>query len=31
MLAEDDFGSSPRMPMMPSTWGNDSPELTDDE
>jgi PPE-repeat protein len=30
-LAEDDFGSSPRMPMMPSTWGNDSPELTDDE
>ncbi|HEX4394165.1 MAG TPA: PPE family protein [Mycobacterium sp.] len=30
-LAEDDFGSSPRMPMMPSTWGNDSPELPDDE
>src|ERR1700729_2394765 len=30
-LAEDDFGSSPRMPMMPSTWGNDAPELTDDE
>jgi PPE-repeat protein len=28
-LAEDDFGDSPRMPMMPSTWGNDSPELTD--
>jgi PPE-repeat protein len=30
-LAEDDFDSSPRMPMMPSTWGNDSPDLTDDE
>ncbi len=30
-LADDDFGSSPRMPMMPSTWGNDSPEPTDDE
>ena len=25
-LAEDDFGSAPRMPMMPSTWGNDSPD-----
>ena len=23
-LAEDDFGSAPRMPMMPSTWGNDA-------
>ena len=30
-LAEDDFGSAPRMPMMPSTWGNDSPDLTDEE
>jgi PPE-repeat protein len=30
-LADDDFGSSPRMPMMPSTWGNDSPDLTNDE
>ena len=30
-LAEDDFGSAPRMPMMPSTWGNDSPELTDED
>ncbi|MDT5252750.1 MAG: hypothetical protein QOH07_1701 [Mycobacterium sp.] len=30
-LADDDFGSSPRMPMMPSTWGNDSPDLTEEE
>jgi PPE-repeat protein len=30
-LAEDDFGSSPRMPMMPSTWGNESPDATDEE
>jgi PPE-repeat protein len=30
-LADDDFGSAPRMPMMPSTWGNDSPDLTDEE
>jgi PPE-repeat protein len=30
-LAEDDFGSAPRMPMMPSTWGNDSPDQTDEE
>ena len=30
-LADDDFDSSPRMPMMPSTWGNDSPESTDEE
>ena len=22
-IAEDDFGGSPRMPMMPSTWGNE--------
>ena len=30
-LAEDDFGSAPRMPMMPSTWGNESPDATDEE
>jgi PPE-repeat protein len=24
-LADDEFGGSPRMPMMPSTWGADSP------
>ena len=24
-LADDEFGGSPRMPMMPSTWGTDSP------
>jgi PPE-repeat protein len=24
-LADDDFSGGPRMPMMPSTWGNDSP------
>ncbi len=30
-LADDDFGSAPRMPMMPSTWGNDSAELTDED
>ncbi len=30
-VADDDFGSAPRMPMMPSTWGNDSPDLTDEE
>jgi hypothetical protein len=29
-LAADDFGSSPRMPMMPSTWGNDAPDGADD-
>ncbi len=29
-LADDDFGSSPRMPMMPSTWGNDAPDADDD-
>jgi PPE-repeat protein len=23
-LSDDDFGGSPRMPMMPSTWGSDS-------
>jgi PPE-repeat protein len=27
-LAEDDFGGSPRMPMMPSTWDSDSPGRT---
>jgi PPE-repeat protein len=30
-LADDDFGGAPRMPMMPSTWGNESEELTDEE
>jgi PPE-repeat protein len=30
-LAEDDFGSAPRMPMMPSTWGNDSPNAAADD
>ncbi|MFZ1163841.1 PPE family protein, partial [Mycobacterium sp.] len=30
-LAEDDFGSAPRMPMMPSTWGNESPDVTDED
>jgi PPE-repeat protein len=29
-LGEDDFGSSPRMPMMPSTWDNDAPDVADD-
>ena len=29
-LAEDDFGSAPRMPMMPSTWGNESPDVADE-
>ncbi len=24
-LADDDFSGGPRMPTMPSTWGNDSP------
>jgi len=24
-IADDEFGVSPRMPMMPSTWGTDSP------
>jgi PPE-repeat protein len=24
-LTDDEFGGSPRMPMMPSTWGTDSP------
>ncbi|MFZ0227149.1 MAG: hypothetical protein WA622_26780 [Mycobacterium sp.] len=28
-LADDDFGSGPRMPMMPSTWGPDSPDEGD--
>jgi PPE-repeat protein len=30
-LAEDDFGAAPRMPMMPSTWGNESPDAADDD
>ena len=30
-MTEDDFGGAPRMPMMPSTWGNDSPDLPDDD
>jgi PPE-repeat protein len=29
-LADDDYGSGPRMPMMPSTWGSDSPDVNDD-
>ena len=24
-LADDEFGGGPHMPMMPSTWGTDSP------
>ena len=30
-LAEDDFGAAPRMPMMPSTWGNESPDVADQD
>jgi PPE-repeat protein len=30
-LAEDDLSSAPRMPMMPSTWGNDHPDAADDD
>ncbi|HXO78468.1 MAG TPA: PPE family protein [Mycobacterium sp.] len=30
-LAEDDFGAAPRMPMMPSTWGNESPDAADED
>ena len=31
-LTEDQFGgSAPRIPMLPSTWSNDSPDLTDEE
>jgi PPE-repeat protein len=30
-LADDDFASGPRMPMMPSTWGGDSPDVGDDD
>jgi PPE-repeat protein len=29
-LADDDFGGSARMPMMPSTWGGDSPDEAQD-
>ncbi|BBX48436.1 hypothetical protein GCM10009641_05180 [Mycobacterium cookii] len=28
-LADDDYGSGPRMPMMPGTWGADSPDAAD--
>jgi PPE-repeat protein len=30
-LADDDYGGGPRMPMMPSTWGPDSPDVNDDD
>jgi PPE-repeat protein len=30
-LTEDDFGSGPRRPMMPSTWGPDSPDESPDK
>ena len=30
-LTDDDFGSGPRMPMMPSSWGTDSPDAADDD
>ena len=26
-LSDDDFGGSPRIPMMPSTWGSDSARI----
>ena len=29
-LADGDYGSGPRMPMMPGTWGKDSPDGDDD-
>jgi PPE-repeat protein len=29
-LTDDEFGSGPRMPMMPRTWGTDSPPHDDD-
>ncbi|HZC91541.1 MAG TPA: hypothetical protein VE400_12965 [Mycobacterium sp.] len=30
-LADDDeFGGGPRMPMMPGSWGTDSPDAADD-
>jgi PPE-repeat protein len=29
-LADDDYGSGPRMPMMPSTWSSDSPDGKDE-
>jgi PPE-repeat protein len=30
-LSDDDFGGSPRMPMMPSTWGSDSSDVGDED
>jgi PPE-repeat protein len=29
-LADDNYGSGPRMPMMPSTWSSDSPDVNDE-
>jgi PPE-repeat protein len=30
-LSDDDFGGSPRIPMMPSTWGSDSSDVGDED
>ena len=30
-LTDDDFGGSPRIPMMPSTWGSDSSDVGDED
>jgi hypothetical protein len=30
-LTDDDFAGSPRIPMMPSTWGSDSSDVGDED